>query len=127
VFNGAEGAEYEDISSPVLSIDGKQYGYVAKQSGKAFAVINGVAGAVFDEVSAIKFNPKGRGVAYRSKVGNQFVVVFDDQRDLNSTLWAEFSSAPRVSKSDTEPDLAANSGGKFSILSEEVADLNLII
>ena len=53
--------------------------YLAEHNKKQIAVVDGVDGKEFDEISGIEFSPDSRHMAYAAKQGERTRVVIDGE------------------------------------------------
>src|SRR5437868_2709728 len=77
VYDGKEGAIYDQVGFPVLSADGNHIGYWAINGGKWYAIIDGQQGQPFEEVTDILFSDNGSHYAYHAKLSQKDVAVYD--------------------------------------------------
>jgi len=89
-----QGDSYDGIKDPVLSADGSQFAFVARNGDKHFIVINNSSGPQYDMVVSPLFSPDGSRLIYRARQdGKRFVVVADskgatvEQQADYDTVW----------------------------------------
>ncbi len=124
VVDGIEGKRYSAITGPIVfSPDSKQVAYFATQSGKNFAVINGVEGPLFDaaqradEQAGIFFSPDSKHVVYRVQHGNKFAMVMDNSE---GSLHDGVGSVPSFSSDGRHVAYTARDGEKQCVVADGI-------
>jgi hypothetical protein len=79
VIDDAVGPYYDDIVSLVLSPDGSQVAYIARQGNQYFAVVNGVQQQSFPSIipTSLRFSDDGSRVGYLAGVAGGMAAVID--------------------------------------------------
>ncbi len=98
VVNGVTGAAYDEIQEAagmpkdrflhgaVFSDEGKHYGFIAKEGGQAFAVVDGQAGPKAAALSGLLFSKNGKHAAYiLNPEENKYQVVLDGKAQAEYT------------------------------------------
>lgn len=115
VINGQSGPQFTEIQGYVaavqLSEDGKRTAYVARNGQKWFAVVDGVAGAEYDEVELPIVSRDGKRVAYSAKKDAKWVVV------------VEGTAGPEFDKLVTQPSFSAD-GKHLSYIATKGRDVS---
>ncbi len=75
VVDGNRGEEYDSVSTPVLSPDGRSVAYVAFREGQCFVVVDGKRLESHPSVQDPVFSPDGRKVAYPAFKGGKWMMV----------------------------------------------------
>ena len=77
---GARPAEAKD-AHPTIAPDGRHVAFVIKRGAKSLAVIDGVEGPAYDEISkeGVVFAPESGRYGYRARKGQSWVVAIDGQ------------------------------------------------
>lgn len=71
VVNDKPGPEFDGVSGPVFSPDGKSMVYAAARGGKQFLVINDKPGPECDTAQGVTFSPDSKKVGYQAIVGRE--------------------------------------------------------
>ncbi|MEA3401495.1 MAG: hypothetical protein U9R79_09680 [Armatimonadota bacterium] len=88
VRDGVLGPDFDDVSYPATSPDGKRFAYIAVQGRDHFVVLDGQRGPVARSGGAdaprpigvaLLFSPDSRHLAYTARFGKKWCVVFDGQ------------------------------------------------
>jgi len=79
VVDGVEHGPYDMVlkGTPRFSPDGRHLMWVAFRDGKAWIVVDGVKGAIYDQVLWPAFSPDGRHLAYWARRGKVWRIVVD--------------------------------------------------
>ncbi|MGA2639699.1 MAG: hypothetical protein ABSG21_02200 [Spirochaetia bacterium] len=85
----------------VFSPDSKRIAYIAKQNGKQFAVINGIEGKKYDEVSTPIFSPNSKRIAYLALQDEREFVIIDNE-EVDSIGILGFQTSPPIFSPDSK-------------------------
>ena len=80
VENGQESQLYDNVATPVFSMDGTQFAYSAIIEGEAFVVVNeNPQTLTYDGILEIVFSPDGKSLAYVAEKSGSNLVVLNGQ------------------------------------------------
>jgi len=79
VVDGRRSEEYDSVSDPVFSPDGRSIAYAATKGGKSFIVMDGKRLPEYAGVQDPVISPDGRKAAYAAAQGGKWVMVAGDK------------------------------------------------
>ncbi|HEX7174108.1 MAG TPA: hypothetical protein VF240_02325, partial [Pyrinomonadaceae bacterium] len=118
---GAPGeVEWSSEGELTFSRDGGRVAYVARKGGKDFVVVDGVAGARYDDIANLAFTPDGRHVVHTARRGGKSLVVVDGVEGR------EYDGFVPAQKHEKEGKLGVEGERKLSIIATRGAELLLV-